>query len=180
MREVSRPLFIPRRPLIASMLSCDLERSWFRIAKASLISSTRPALTSAPAPFAMTRQELQAPGGMGSDELFQKQPAEQPREHAHRQEEARPAGYRPLAVQGNAATRNDHVDMRMVGERRSPGVHGGHADPRAQVFGIGRDRDHRLGGGHSQPPPAVPPISGQLSRNFYIWPRGTFGTRLPA
>ena len=31
MREVSRPLFIPRRPLIASMLSCDLERSWFRI-----------------------------------------------------------------------------------------------------------------------------------------------------
>src|ERR1700730_13774001 len=24
---------------------------------------------------------------------------------------------------------------------------GGHADPRAQEFGIGRDRDHRLGGG---------------------------------
>ena len=53
---------------------------------------------------------------MGGDELFQKQPAEQPREHAHRQEEARPAGYPPLAVQGNAAARNDHVDMRMVGE----------------------------------------------------------------
>src|ERR1700719_3533632 len=81
-------------------------------------------------------------------ELFQKQPAEQPREHAHRQEEARPAGYPPLAVQGNAPARNDHVDMRMVGERRSPGVqYGGHADPRAQVFGIARDRDHRLGGG---------------------------------
>src|SRR3984893_4741910 len=44
--------------------------------------------------------ELQAPGGMGGDELFQKQPAEQPREDAHRQEEARPAGYPPLAVQG--------------------------------------------------------------------------------
>ena len=39
----------------------------------------------------------------------------------------------------------------MVGERRSPGVqHGGHADPRAQVFWIGRDRDHRLGGGLEQ------------------------------
>jgi hypothetical protein len=88
---------------------------------------------------------------MGGDELFQKQPAEQPREHAHRQEEARPAGYPPLAVQGNAPARNDHVDVRVVGERRSPGVqHGGHADPRAQVFGIGRDRDHRLGGGLEQ------------------------------
>ena len=47
-------LFIPRRPLIASMLSCDPERSWFRVAKASLIISTRPALTSASAPFSMT------------------------------------------------------------------------------------------------------------------------------
>jgi hypothetical protein len=35
------------RPVMASMLSCDPERSWFRIAKASLISSTRPSLTSA-------------------------------------------------------------------------------------------------------------------------------------
>ena len=56
MREVSRHLFIPRRPLIASMLSSDPERSWFRIAKASLIISTRPALTSASAPFSMTRR----------------------------------------------------------------------------------------------------------------------------
>src|SRR5256885_9801947 len=37
------------------MLSCDPERNWFRIAKASLISSTRPALTSVSAPFPMTR-----------------------------------------------------------------------------------------------------------------------------
>jgi hypothetical protein len=56
MREVSRHLFIPRRPLIASMLASDPERSWIRIVKASLISSTRPALTSASAPFAMTRR----------------------------------------------------------------------------------------------------------------------------
>ena len=53
MREVSRHLFIPRRPLIASMLSSDPES---RIVKASLISSTRPALPSASAPFAMTRR----------------------------------------------------------------------------------------------------------------------------
>src|SRR6202030_1377885 len=56
MREVSRHLFIPRRPLIASMLASDPERSWIRIVKASLITSTRPALTSASAPFAMTRR----------------------------------------------------------------------------------------------------------------------------
>src|ERR1700720_627550 len=56
MRDVSRHLFIPRRPLIASMLSSDPKRSWIRIVKASLISSTRPALTSASAPFAMTRR----------------------------------------------------------------------------------------------------------------------------
>src|ERR1700726_374836 len=56
MREVSRHLFIPRRPLIASMLASDPERNWFRIAKASLISSTRPALTSVSAPFPMTRR----------------------------------------------------------------------------------------------------------------------------
>ena len=53
-------LFLPvtreRRPLIASMLSWDPERNWFRIAKASLISSTRPALTSVSAPFPMTRR----------------------------------------------------------------------------------------------------------------------------
>jgi Pyridine nucleotide-disulphide oxidoreductase len=41
MREGSRHLFIPRRLLIASMLASDPERSWIRIVKASLISSTR-------------------------------------------------------------------------------------------------------------------------------------------
>src|SRR3984893_17845642 len=38
------------------MLSSDPDRSWIRIAKAPLISSTRPAMTSASAPFAMTRR----------------------------------------------------------------------------------------------------------------------------
>ena len=84
----------------------------------------------------MRAKELQAPDGISGDKLFQKQPAEQPREHARRQEEARPTGYRPLAVQGNAPARNDHVDMRLVDERRYPGVqYGYHADPRARCFG---------------------------------------------
>jgi hypothetical protein len=54
---------------------------------------------------------------MGGGELFQKQPAEQSRDHPHRQEEAQPAGYPALTDQGNAAARNDHVNMRMVGDR---------------------------------------------------------------
>jgi hypothetical protein len=41
MGEVSRHLFIPRLPLMASMWASDPERNWFRITKASLISSTR-------------------------------------------------------------------------------------------------------------------------------------------
>ena len=36
MREVSRHLFIPRRPLIASMLSSDPEKSWIWIVKVEL------------------------------------------------------------------------------------------------------------------------------------------------
>jgi len=88
---------------------------------------------------------------MDGDKLFQKQPAEQPRKHAHRQEEAWPTGCPALTVQGNAAARNDHMDMGMVGERRPPCVHHGrHTDPCAQMFGIGGDCDHRLGGSLEQ------------------------------
>jgi hypothetical protein len=56
MREVSRHLFIPRRPLIASMLASDPDSSCFWIANASPIMAARPALTSASAPFSMTRR----------------------------------------------------------------------------------------------------------------------------
>jgi len=41
--------------------------------------------------------------------------------------------------------------MRMVGERRAPGVEDGEdADAGAEVFGIGRDGDHSLGRGLEQ------------------------------
>jgi hypothetical protein len=41
--------------------------------------------------------------------------------------------------------------MRMVGQRRSPRVqHGGDADPRAEVLGIGGDGQHRVRSGAEQ------------------------------
>ena len=84
-------------------------------------------------------------------ELRQEEPPEQLREHAHGQEEARPAGHPPLAVERDAAAGHDHVDVRMMGHRRAPGVeHGGDADAGAEVLGIGGDREHRLGRGAEQ------------------------------
>ncbi len=40
----------------------------------------------------MLAEEAQAAGLVGRNQPLQEEPAEQPREHAHRQEEARPAG----------------------------------------------------------------------------------------
>jgi len=68
--------------------------------------------------------------------------------------EARADALKPKASRGDparsvrrqAAARNDHVDMRMMGHRRAPGVeHGGEADARAQMLGIGGDRGQRFG-----------------------------------
>ena len=88
----------------------------------------------------MGAKESQPPGGMGGDELFQKQLAEQPREHAYGEEEAGPAGDPALAIKRDAAARHNHVDVRMVGERRAPGVEDGEdADVGAEVLEIGRD-----------------------------------------
>ena len=88
---------------------------------------------------------------MGGDQLLQEQPAEQAREHAHGQEEAGPARHPALAVERDAAARHDHVDVRVMGHRRAPGVqHGGDADAGAEVLGIGGDRDQGLGRGLEQ------------------------------
>src|ERR1700730_4089990 len=66
--------------------------------------------------------------------------------YADGQEEVRSTGYPPLAIQGNAPARYDHVHVRVMRHCRAPGVqHGGYADPCAQVFWTGRDLDHRLG-----------------------------------
>ena len=50
-----------------------------------------------------------------------------------------------------AATRHDHVHMRVVGERGAPGVqHRQEADASAEVLGVGCDGDQRLGRGLEQ------------------------------
>ena len=47
---------IPTRSVIASMLVSDPDKSWFRIAKASVIMAARSALNSALLPFSMRRR----------------------------------------------------------------------------------------------------------------------------
>src|SRR5229473_5123186 len=82
---------------------------------------------------------------MSGNKLRQDQPSEQAREHAYGEEEAGPAGDPTLTVERDAAARHDHMDMRILGERRAPGVEDGeHADAGAEVLGIGRDGDQGL------------------------------------
>ena len=88
---------------------------------------------------------------MWAAELLQEQPAEQAREHAHRQEEVWPTGDPTLAVERDAATGNDAVEVGVMGQRRAPGVeHRGEADAGAEMLGIGGDGDQGLGGGLEQ------------------------------
>jgi hypothetical protein len=85
---------------------------------------------------------------MGGCELFQHEPPEKPRQHPDRQEEAppaAPAGNEAFPVKGETAAGHDHMHMRMVRERRAPSVeHGGHADARTQMLGIGGNGEHGL------------------------------------
>ena len=84
-------------------------------------------------------------------EAFEEEAAEQARQHAHGQEEAGLAGDPARPVRRQAAAGNDDVDMRMMGQRRAPGVEdGGQADARAQMLRIGGDGGQRLGGGPEQ------------------------------
>jgi hypothetical protein len=56
-----------------------------------------------------------------------------------------------LAVEREAAAGDDDMGVRMVGERRSPGVqHGGEPDARAKVLGVNRDGDQGFGGDFEQ------------------------------
>jgi hypothetical protein len=50
-----------------------------------------------------------------------------------------------------AAARNDDVNAWVTGQRRAPGVENrGEADERAEMLGVGRDRDWGLGHGPEQ------------------------------
>ena len=84
---------------------------------------------------------------VGRDQHLQKQPAEQRRENLHGQV-ARPARDPRRSIRRQAATRHDHVDMRVVRQRGAPGVQDRYeADASAEMLGIGRDRERGLGRG---------------------------------
>ena len=88
---------------------------------------------------------------MQGREPFEEEPAEETRQHPHGQEEAGLAGDPARTVRRQAAAGNDDVDVRMVGQRRAPGVqYGGQADARAQMLRVGGDRGQRLRGGPEQ------------------------------
>ena len=88
---------------------------------------------------------------MQGREALEKEAAEETREHAHRQEEAGLAGDPARPVRRQAAAGDDDVDMRMVGQRRAPGVEDrGEADARAQMLGVGGNGSQRLGRGPEQ------------------------------
>ncbi len=74
----------------------------------------------------------------------QEQSPEQCAEHPDRQQEGR-SRRDPPPIRADAATGHDHVDVRMVGHGRAPGMeHGSDADAGAQVFWVGGDREHGL------------------------------------
>jgi hypothetical protein len=88
---------------------------------------------------------------MQGREPFEEEPPEETRQHPHGQEEAGLAGDPARTVRRQAAAGNDDVDVRMVGERRAPGVqYGGQADARAEMLRVGGDRGQRLRGGSEQ------------------------------
>ncbi len=96
-------------------------------------------------------EELQVAGLVGRDQLLQEQPSKEPREHAYGQEEAGAARYPARAVERDAAARYDHVDVRMMGHGRAPGVqYRRDADAGAEMLGIGCDRGQGLGRGLEQ------------------------------
>ena len=62
----------------------------------------------------MVAEELQTAGVVRRDQHLQKQPAEQRRENLHGQKIARSARDPPRPIRRQAATRHDHMDMRVV------------------------------------------------------------------
>ena len=83
---------------------------------------------------------------MGLLECLEETPPKQPREDAYRQKETRPAGDPALPVGRQAATRDDAMHMRVMGQRRAPGVQDqGQPDAGTQMPRIGGDGAQGLG-----------------------------------
>jgi hypothetical protein len=79
-------------------------------------------------------------------QFLQEATPDQPRQHAHRQEEAGPAGNPTLAIRRQPAAGHDAVHVRVMRQRRTPRVqHQRGADVRSKVLGIGGNLQQRLG-----------------------------------
>ena len=62
-------------------------------------------------------EEVQLASVMRLGQFLEEAASEQAREHAHRQEEARPAGHPTLTVWGDTAAGNDAMHVGMMGQR---------------------------------------------------------------
>jgi hypothetical protein len=92
-------------------------------------------------------EELQLPCAMSLHEFFEEATTERPRQHAHRQEETWLATHPRLAVGREPAAWHNTVHVRMMRQRRAPGMqHQGRADARAQVLGVCGNGEQGLGG----------------------------------
>src|SRR4051794_18303101 len=86
-------------------------------------------------------EERQSAGLERRLQVFQEQPAEQPREDTHRQKEAGPTRNPTPAVRRQAATGDQAMHVRMVLQVLTPGMeHSDETDLGAEVAGIGGDR----------------------------------------
>src|SRR5262249_1107801 len=98
-------------------------------------------------------EESQFAGVEGVLQLAQEQPAEQPPQHAHRQEETGATSDPAGTVKRGPAAGNDAMDVRMMLQGLAPGVENhGHAELGAKMPAIGRDGGERLAGNTEQDP----------------------------
>ena len=79
-------------------------------------------------------EEAEFAAAEGGGEAIKEEPAERLRQGANGQQEVRLAADPAPAVEGDAAARNEAVDMRVMGERLSPSMqHRDQADPGGQA-----------------------------------------------
>lgn len=91
-------------------------------------------------------EEAEPAGGERGAELGQEQPAKEPREHPHREEEAGTTADPALAVERGSAARHDAVGVRMMLEVLAPGMeHADETNRHAEMLRIGGDGSERPG-----------------------------------
>ena len=99
----------------------------------------------------MIAEELQRPASCAATSISRNSRRNNAERTSTGQKIARSARDPLRSIRRQAATRHDHVHMRVVGERGAPGVQHRHeADASAEMLGIGRDRERGLGRGFEQ------------------------------